>query len=412
MKVLHINQSDIYGGAAIAAYRLHRGLLEQNIESSLLVDNAKLDDDLVRSIERRRYVENLNSRLLWHLGLNNIGSISTFNFVKKPYYEEANVLNLHNLHGDYFNYLAIPVLTRNKPTVLTLHDMWAFTGHCAYSYDCERWMTGCGHCPYPEVIPAIRRDLTHVEWLLKKLVYRSSSLAVVAPSKWLFNLVGNSLLKKFPVYHIPHGLDIRVYQPLEKEMSRRALGIPTQKKVLMFGAQTLKDFRKGSDLLVKALNRLSDSLKSEILLLTVGEADNSIIEATGIENVSLGYISGDRLKTIAYSAADIFVLPTRADIFGLVLQESMACGTPLVSFRVGGVPELVRPGLTGLLAAPEDSKDFSERILELLEDSLLREKMSVKCREVAVSEYSIELQVKSYLSLYNNLLGVAENSST
>jgi glycosyltransferase involved in cell wall biosynthesis len=120
--------------------------------------------------------------------------------------------------------------------------------------------------------------------------------------------------------------------------------------------------------------------------------------------MNLGYISSDRLKSIAYSAADLFIFPTRADNLPLVLQESMACGTPMVSFKIGGVPDLVRPGITGYLAAPEDANDFRNGIVQLLEDKNLRDHMSQKCRAIAVAEYPLKLQAQLYIKLYHQTL--------
>jgi glycosyltransferase involved in cell wall biosynthesis len=119
---------------------------------------------------------------------------------------------------------------------------------------------------------------------------------------------------------------------------------------------------------------------------------------------SLGYLNSDRLKSIAFSAADLFIFPTRADNLPLVLQESMACGTPMVSFNIGGVPDLVRPGITGYLAHPEDTQDFCDGIVKLLEDEQLRKTMSQNCRAIAVAEYSLELQAKQYINLYQQIL--------
>ncbi len=113
---------------------------------------------------------------------------------------------------------------------------------------------------------------------------------------------------------------------------------------------------------------------------------------------------GDRLKSITYSAADLLICPTRADNLPLVLQESMACGTPMVSFKVGGVPDLVRPGVTGYLAQPEDAQDFCNGIVQLLEDETLRERMSQNCRAIAVAEYPLELQAQRYIELYRQVL--------
>lgn len=404
MKILHINQSDISGGAAIAGYRLHQGLLEQGIDSKLLVGSVKTDDKCVAAVSRKYRVENLLSRFTSRLGFNYINLFSTFDIPQHKFYQDAEILNFHNLHTGYFNYLAIPKLTETKPAIFTLHDMWSFTGHCAYSYDCEKWKIGCGKCPYPDTYPAINRDNTHLEWKLKDWVYSKSNLTIVAPSQWLTEQAKVSMLSRFPSHYIPYGIDTTAYQPLDPLLCKTILGISPTEKVLLFGADSLKDSRKGSDLLFQALQKLPQSLKKETILLTFGNGGETITSELGMPTLSLGYISSDRLKSVAFSAADLFIFPTRADNLPLVLQESMACGTPMVSFKIGGVPDLVRHNLTGYLAQPENSTDFCNGILMLLEDEKLRQKMSENCRAIALKEYSLDLQAKRYIELYQQVL--------
>ncbi|WYL98965.1 MAG: glycosyltransferase family 4 protein [Gloeotrichia echinulata CP02] len=404
MKILQINQSDIAGGAAIAGYRLHQGLLNQGIDSKLLVGIVKTDSDRVAVVPSRTRVDNLVRRVTWRIGFNYVDQISSFDISQHRFYQDADVLNFHNLHTGYFNYLVIPKLTQSKPAIFTLHDMWSFTGHCAYSFDCDRWTIGCGKCPYPDTYPEIKRDNTRLEWKLKDWVYSKSHLTIVTPSKWLSEQAKKSMLNRFPIHHIPNGIDTEAYQPIDAEKCRDILGIAPNKKVLMFGAESLKDSRKGADLLVKALQNLPEALKSEILLLTLGNGSEKTTDLVGIPTLNLGYVSSDRLKSIAYSAADLFIFPTRADNLPLVLQESMACATPMISFKIGGVADLVRPGITGYLAQPEDIQDFSNGIVQLLEDTELRKNMSDNCRKIAIKEYSLELQAKRYIELYKQVL--------
>lgn len=405
MNIVHINQLDIAGGAAIAAYRLHQGLLKQGIDSRLLVELAKSNSERVATIPHNKLaIENLIYRISWKLGHNYVHILSSFDIPKHNFYKEADIINFHNLHGNYFNYLAIPLLTSQKPAVFTLHDMWSFTGHCAYSYDCDRWKIGCGKCPYPEIYPGVPRDNTRQEWKLKNWVYNRSNLTIVTLSNWLTEQVKQSMLSQFPIYQIPNGIDTEIYQPLDSEKCRYVLGIPNNKKVLMFAALSLKDSRKGGDLLVEALSNLPTSLKEETVLLILGDSGEAISEAVGIPTINLGYVSSDRLKSIAYSAADLFIFPTRADNLPLVLQESMTCGTPMVSFKIGGVPDLVRPSISGYLAEPENVQDFCYGIVELLEDTNLRVQMSQNCRQIAVEEYSLELQSQRYIELYRQVL--------
>jgi glycosyltransferase involved in cell wall biosynthesis len=406
MKILHINQSDVGGGAAIAAYRLHQGLLDQGLSSKLLVGEALTSDSRVEVVSQNPRLNRELFRLNGRLGLLYINILSTFDIPKHPFYQEADILNLHNLHGSYswFNYLALPHLTKNKPTIFTLHDMWSFTGHCAYSYDCDRWKIGCGKCPYPDRYPNIYRDNTKLEWKLKDWVYSKSNLTIVAPSNWLTEQAKASMLGRFPIHHIPYGIDTEAYQPIDTQKCREVLGIPKNHKVIMFGATNLKDSRKGGDLLFKILENLPTSLKAETVLLTIGNQGAEFAKQIGMKVVSLGYLNSDRLKSIAYSAADLFIFPTRADNLPLVLQESMACGTPMVSFKIGGVPDLVRPGITGYLALPEDTQDFCDGIVKLLEDEPLRKKMSENCRDIALKEYNLDLQAQLYMELYKQVL--------
>jgi glycosyltransferase involved in cell wall biosynthesis len=399
MKILHINQSDIEGGAAIAGYRLHQGLVAQAIDSKLLVGTKKTRSHLVVATKKNR-IQKLTYQIGYRIGLDNLSTFSSFNLSKDPIYQEADLLNLHNLHGNYFNYLALPKLTATKTSVFTLHDMWSFTGQCFYSYECQKWQTSCGGCPHLNT----KRDLSQLEQRLKHWAYQRSNLEIVAPSQWLTQLARQSMLNRFQIHHIPYGIDINSYQPLDSERCRNLLGIPQHKHVLMFGATDISDARKGGDLLHQALQSLPGSIKANCFLLIMGNGGEVLAKDVGMPSIELGFVSNDKLKSIAYSAADLFLFPTRADNLPLVLQESMACGTPMVSFNIGGVPDLVRPNQTGYLAVPENIDDFRNGIIELLEDKNLRQQMREKCREIVVAEYSLELQAQRYIKLYQDIL--------
>ncbi len=418
MRVLLVNAGDYgRGGGHITMYRLHRGLRKAGVDSKLLCKYKKLESPESVAIPHSFVSARLEPRLgqlLSRFGLNDIHCLSTFKIQGLRAYQEADLLDFHGIHSGYFNYLALPSLTAHKPAILTLHDMWHLTGHCMYSYDCERWKSGCGQCPYPESTPPVRKDNTRIEWKLKNWVYQRSQLTVVTPSSWMAALARQSMLGDLPIHQIPYGVDTAVYRPLDRAHCRALLGIPGAKSVLLFSAMRMnassfEGFRKGGDLLVQALRSLPDSLKAETVLLLLGEGGETLAEEVGIAALNLGYVGSDQLKAIAYGAADLFILPTRADNLPLALLESMACGTPLVSFRVGGVPELVRPGITGYLAEPGDATDLANGIMQLLEDDALRHAMSQRCRTIALKEYPLELYVQRYLALYSQVLAKARH---
>jgi glycosyltransferase involved in cell wall biosynthesis len=407
VKVLQLWRSDsgeFGGGGAVAMYRLHSGLRQAGIDSKILCQFKTTNSpEVFQYHSNLEQLEKILKQVTSRLGLNNIHRLSSFKIKQHPAYLDADILHFHGIHGGFISYLALPALTESKPTVFTLCDMWAMTGHCAFSYDCDRWKIGCGKCPYPDSNPSIKRDATRLEWKLKDWVYSHSNLTIVSKSTWLTELARQSLLSRYPIYQIPNGIDTAIYQPLDREQCRSELGIPLDKKVLMFAALKLDNFQKGGDLLLKALQSLPASLKTETVLLTFGKGGETLAEAVGMQTINLGYVSDDRRKAICYSAADLFLFPTRAESFGNVALESIACGTAVVSFKVGGVTEHVRHGITGYLAEPGNSQDFCNGILQLLEDRNLGDRMSQQCRAIALQEYSLELCTQRHIELYKTL---------
>jgi len=413
MKVLQVHISDNgRGGGCIAMNRLHGGLKKAGVESKILCqrkESQSSDSVLIPRSSLTKLVEGGLRRVTSRLGFNDLHCVSSFGIRNVDAYRDTDILHFHCMHSGFFNYLALPGLTAGKTTVVTHHDMWHFTGHCTNSSDCDRWETGCGKCPYPDSHPRIQRDNTRLEWRLKNWVYNRSHFSNVIPSTWLTEIARQSILKHLPIHRIPNGVDTQVFRPLDPKQCRSLLGIPADKKILFFSAVRLdvsnsRGFEKGSDLLVKGLQMLPEALKKETALLLMGSKGEDIAKKVEMETCDLGYISDDRLKAIAFSAADLFVYPTRVDNMPLGLLESMACGTPMVSFKVGGVPDLVRPETTGYLAEPESVEDFSRGIVQLLEDEPLRNHMSRECREIALKEYSLDLQVQRHVDLYRKIL--------
>ena len=409
MKVLHLTEGLTDGdGGTISLHRLHCGLKEAGVHSKILCTSKWLSgasDDIVKLQSSRiaARAAHLLKQISQKIGLDGMLDSTHFEIVRDKAFLDADLLTIHGLRG-VCSPFAIPVFTRSKPTVLVLRDMMSFTGHCFHSLDCERWKTGCGKCPYPDISPPISVDNTRLAWKLKDWAYSRSSLAVVAQSTWMVDLAKQSMLHRFPIHHVPNGIDTEIYRPHEQERCRSVLNIPKRKKVLMFMAANLSGRLKGGDLFVKAVQSLPESLKAETVILLLGRRGEALASSLGIQTVHLGYVESDLLKVICYSAADCFVSPTRAESFPNVLLESIACGTPVVSLKVGGVPDIARHNVTGLVAAPEDAKGFRDYIIELLENDVLRDAMRQRCRKVALEEYSLSVQAKRYIDVYRQLL--------
>jgi glycosyltransferase involved in cell wall biosynthesis len=399
------------GGGGIAMWRLHESLLAAGVRSRVLCQLDAPDRAEVDLVPRRPRLDNMVRRLTNRLGLNDIHRVSSRLIARHPFFREADVVHFHGLHTGFLSYLALPALTRRKPAVFTMHDFWALTGHCTVTYGCERWRTGCGRCPHLDTHPAVRRDATRIEWKLKEWAYSRSRLNVIALSRRHAEAARQGLLSRFPVHRIPNGIDTGLFRPQDTAHCRSALGIPHDRHVIMFAALHLDQFGKGGDLLVAALRQLPEEVRDKTVLLLVGGNGTDISAAAGIPSINLGIIAEPERMATAYGAADLFVSPTRGEAFSLVLAEAMACGTPLAAFDVGGVPDLVRPGVTGHLAPPEDAADLGRGIAELLRDEPRRRELGRNCSAIALAEYSASSVTARHIQLYEAVAAGAAATS-
>lgn len=391
VSVLHISESDAGGGSARSAMRIHRGVQALGLESRMLVGRRQTADSDVRPLKRSdlwRALDRPFGTLTAALSLQYVFLPSSFAVAADPWFRAADVIQLYNTHGSYFSHTALPLLSHRRPVVWRLSDMWPLTGHSSYSYDCERWRTGCGSCPYLSVYPALRRDTTAFLWRWKRLVYSQSRIVVVAPSRWLEGLVRESpLLSRFPVRLIPNGVDLDRFAPVPRDEARRALGLDISRPTVLFATPDLDDPRKGGALLPEILAPLGPGI--QLLAAGGGPAPAG--------SRSLGRLDDARLA-LAYAAADVFVLPTLAENLPNTAIESIACGTPVAAFAVGGVVDAVRHGETGKLVPAGDAKALGAAVSDLLASDL-RE----RCRAVAEREFAAEREARAFADLYAEL---------
>jgi glycosyltransferase involved in cell wall biosynthesis len=400
LNVLHISESDAAGGAGRAAYKLHRGLNGLGHVSRMLVGRKVTPDTDIRPLKRNllwRVLDRASGELFDLLSLQYVFYPSSFGVLADAWFRSASVVQLHNLHGSYFGFTALPAISRLRPVVWQLHDQWGLTGHVAYSLDCERWRRGCGACPYLDEYPRLRSDTTALLYRLKDRVYSGSRLTLVVPSRWMADIVDASpLLGRFPVRYIPTGIDLAVFRPGHRDEARQRLRLPLDRKIVFFAAANINERRKGLHLLAEALRRLEDPP----LLLVAGSGT----VARGIETRYLGSVLDEDVLADAYRAADVFAVPTLADVLTQTAPESIACGTPCVSFDRGGVIDVVRHLETGYQAPFGDVDGLARGLTTLLGDEELLARLSARCRDVAETEFSVDLQVQRYAGLYEELL--------
>jgi glycosyltransferase involved in cell wall biosynthesis len=318
---------------------------------------------------------------------------------------DPDIVNVHNIHG-VFSSLWTPELVKHCsdrfPTIWTLHDMWSFTGRCAYNRDCREFETGCdATCPTADEYPQLDPDEIEDAWNLRSNLARSGpNLRAVAPSRWLADEAVTGLWPEASVDVIPYGVPLDVFKPEDRHAARAALGIESSTPVFLAVAVDWIDQRKGGGVLQDALTNWGGGLT----LLTMGTDDHDWGGLGDIRVLKLGFIGDEKTLARAFNAADALIHPALQDNLPNVVLEAIACGTPVVSFRTGGLPDMVRPGSTGWLAEKPDAASLAAAIecavTELEAGSGLRE----SCRSTAETEFDPRLQAQRYEALFHQVL--------
>ena len=333
--------------------------------------------------------------------------------------EKPDVVHCHNLHGGwlshggYFDLRALPWLSRQVPTVVTLHDTWLLSGHCAYTLGCERWRSGCGGCPDLTIYPSISRDATAFNWRRKKDIYARSSLFISTPSRWLMAQVEQSMLAPAiaEARVIPNGVDLAVFCPGGKQSSRALLQIPQHMKVLLFVANSARSNRfKDFPVIHEAARLVAARFRAErVMLIVLGESAGSEDFENG-EVQFVPFVQDRRVIARYYQAADVHVHAAKSDTFPNTIIEARACGTPTVATAVDGIPEQVEEGRTGFLVSAGDAAAMATRIVQLLMNDVLRAQMGATAAETASRMFDLRVQAATYLEWYQKI--IREQSGT
>lgn len=417
LRVLHISTSDIDGGAALAAYRLHRAMRRRpHCSSTMLVRTRESQDPSVvqarvsmnvlqrvkRAVRRswidrdcERYSQALSKVEIfsddrgWAAG-NVTANVSAF-----------DIIQLHWI-SQFLDYRRFFKAVPDVPLVWRLADMNPFTGGCHYDGDCGRFANACGCCPMLE--SRQENDLSRDIWERKSTAFNQIStegLHVVALTQWMARHVRrSSLLGRFECTVIPNGVDLEEFKPVAPAAAREALDIPNGRQVVAFVSHSVGNVRKGFNLLLKALDRLST--RRNLFLLIVGASDN--LPPLSLPCLQVGSVQSVPFLRQIYSAADLFVIPSLEDNQPNTVLEAMACGTPVVGFKAGGIPEMVEEGVTGLLASPGNVPELAAAIEFLLDHEPERLRMAIAARRRIEEVFTRDAQVQEYLNLYSRLL--------
>ncbi len=421
MKILLINTFS-EGGAAKACIRLHLGLLKAGVDSRLLVLHGNTTNPIIASENykgkrKQQAIPSLSNRIKKKLFPKRFffdneikeeikkcipNTIEWFSFPdsgyelsEHPWVMDSDLINLHWV-SDFVDFSIFKKVS--KPIVWSMHDMNPFTGGCHYSGDCNLYTANCIKCPQLSSTHATDFSKRNISYKLKQ-ISGVDNLTIVGLSNWLMDCSKKSnLFENLKHKLIPNGLDTEVYSPMDRLKARTELNLPLDKKIILFVAYgTLHTPRKGYAILLEAIKKLD---QSDMVLCAVGGMDKSDLESSKV--IDFGFVKSEDKLRVLYCAADLFVIPSIQDNLPNTVVESLLCGTPVVGFRTGGIPDMIKPGFNGELSDELTATGLYIAINKVLNQLPLY--AVEKIREDAKTRFSQELQALRYSQLFSELL--------
>jgi glycosyltransferase involved in cell wall biosynthesis len=413
LNLLILNTYDNQGGAAIATYRLHNSLCSIGINSQLLVQYKKTDDPsvLVSHTKWQRAFAMLRMHLdrfpnRYYRKRQNVKFSASW--LPESLASKVAKLNPDIVHLFWTNdgFIRIETLKQFKqPIVWTLHDMWPITGGCHYDDECGKFRISCGNCP---VLHSEREnDLSRRIWARKQKSWDGVPIVVVATSHWLAGMArSSSLFRDKRVEVIPNGIDTEKYKPIDKGMARAAYNLPQDKHLILFSAfNATSDKRKGNQFLAQALEIMSQAGWGSMTELVIIGASRPVNPPDmGMKVHYIGRLHDEISQVLLYSAADVVAAPSMQENLSNTVMESLACGTPVVAFDIGGMPDMIDHQTNGYLAIPFEPKDFAGGMMWVLENKARHEMLSQRARQTVIERYTFKKVANQYLALYQSIL--------
>lgn len=400
-KIVQIQYSTKSAGRA--ALRLQKAFIAANVASTII--SLHPDISAVPGVKylgkKARFKARLDNKIQEWLVKNKVPSFGLFSYpvlgaslAGMPEIQEADIIYIHWVMDGFLSLSSMEELAKlNKPVIFFMHDMWNITGGCHYSFDCEKYKTGCNSCQ--NFSPAKANDFSQKEFKKKLKLYSSyNNFYFVSPSTWLYNCAKSAMLTKDkPVYYIPNVLDTKLYKPFDKRTAKQILNIDPSEKVVAFGAVSVNSPYKGWAYLQKALELLKEKEGTEnISVLIFGSGQNGAIEKSiPFKTKFMGILDDEYSTMLVYNAADVFVVPSLADNQPTIIQESLCCATPVVGFNVGGIPDMIEHKKNGYLANYKDAADIAAGIQFCLQENV---------QGYMLPSFQPEITIKKHLDLF------------
>ena len=415
MKVLIVNTSERTGGAAVAANRLMKALINHGVKAKMLVRDKESDSLTVTELSRswrlrwnflwERFVIfvrcGFSRKHLFEIDLANTGTDIT----RLREFQEADIIHLHWINQGMLSLSGIrKILRSGKPVVWTMHDIWPATAICHVTLGCRNFTTRCRSCRLLGNDQG--NDISTTIWQRKLRMLEGENIYYVACSRWLENEAKASvLLKGHKVTSIPNPIDTHIYNRYSKEEARQRLGLPQDRRLILFASQRVTTPNKGMDYLIEACRLLGDRTKCQTpyeVVILGGHAEE-LVELLQLKAHPLGYVNDERRIVDVYNAVDVFVLPSLSENLPNTIMEAMACGVPCVGFKVGGIPEEIDHKRNGYVADYRNAEDLARGIRWILEESDY-EALSRNAIQKVAHNYSQQSVALRYAEVYQQAM--------
>lgn len=405
-RIVQVHSADAGGGAEATARLHHEELRRRGRNSRFVVARRKLGGEGIEQMDFVRGPKGLLRTARWlerHTGLQYLYSPSYRELLRRlP--DESDVVHVHSLHGadGYADIGPLAALSQRCAVVMTVHDLWPITGHCGHPLACDRWRTGCGSCPDLERFPSVARDATRWNWWRKRMAFRKANIQLIAPSQWVAEQLRQSPILghlSSTVVHAP--LQTSSFCPGDRRAARQALRLPEDRRIVLLTAQSFGNVYKGTAEATAALNQIDDPA---LLVVAIGRDADAVVQQCRAEGRAVGYQDNQSALAEYYRAADVLLMPSRCETFGMVAAEAMACGTPVVAFAAGGLVDAVGKDEGGLLVPAGDVPALAAGVERLLEDGGLRESLGRIGAERAARLFSLEAHTTRCLDVYASAL--------
>jgi glycosyltransferase involved in cell wall biosynthesis len=418
LRIALVHTADQGGGAETSTYYLKKALETLGHHVRLIVGSKYGSDENTFQLQRSRPFPGALRIVKW------VEDATGWQYIYQPWFARldqllgpnTDVVHYHSLWGGregFADVAALPRLTRLFPSLMTLRDWWMLTGHCAHpAHDCERWKIGCGNCPALSIAPPISRDGTRFNWKRKQTAIRKSQLRVTTVSDWLGGLAKESPIFDGKAIHTVHnGIDTAAFFPRDKKLVRNKLGIPQDLFVVMIAGQAVEGTnRTGAGAPELALQALKQS-NTRPFLLAVGESSSKVMAKWGEQGRGAPFQSDPAQLADYYSAADIVLVTSLWETFGRVAAEAQMCGTPVVAFATGGIPEIVKHEQTGLLAPTGNTQQLAQHLSHLNRYPELRDQYGQRAAQFAKSMFCHLEIAKRYVEHYRSEIALRRPES-